>query len=484
MKNQELLKEAINLHLSGKNTKAIEVYKKILISEPSNLIALNNFASLLNTINKHKEAKILLKQALKIKPDYFDALNNLGISMKLSKEYLEAINIFKSLLKLKPNFVKALINWGNCLQSLKKFEKALDIYDKALNIEPNSVEVLYNKGTCLNELNLQDKAAIIYNKILMLDSNFVEAKWNLALIQLLQGNYVDGWKNHEIRKKREKTKKDYINLLENKSWLGKKKLAEKTIYIFSEQGLGDYIQFCRYLPMLKNLGAKIILNTPKTLDRIIKTLNIEYTHINDLKKLEFDYNCPLMSLPLAFNTELHTIPNQIPYLFTPKDKIAYWGKKLGSKIKKRIGLMWSGNPQYENDHNRSIYLEKLTEFFDLPFEFHSLQIDYNKFDLKLLKKYKNLICHQKDELLGFDNTAGLIESMDLIISVDTAIAHLSGALNKPVWLLLPFTPDYRWLLNRNDSPWYPSMKLYRQTKKNDWDTIIKKVRKDLQNFNI
>ena len=293
MKNQELLKEAINLHLSGKNTKAIKVYKKVLISEPSNLIALNNFASLLNTIGKHKEAKKLLKQALKIKPDYFDALNNLGIAMKLSKDYSEAISIFKSLIKLKPNFVKALINWGNCLQSLKKFEKALDIYDKAINIEPNSVEVLYNQGTCLNELNLQDKAAIIYKKILMLDPNFVEAKWNLALIQLLQGNYVDGWKNHEIRKKREKTKKDYINLLENKIWLGEKKLAEKTIYIFSEQGLGDYIQFCRYLPMLKNLGAKIILNTPKALDKIIKTLNIEYTHINDLKKLEFDYNCPL-----------------------------------------------------------------------------------------------------------------------------------------------------------------------------------------------
>ena len=483
MKNQELLKEAINLHLSGKNTKAIKVYKKVLISEPSNLIALNNFASLLNTIGKHKEAKKLLKQALKIKPDYFDALNNLGISMKLSKDYSEAINIFKSLIKLKPNFVKALINWGNCLQSLNKFEKALDIYDKALNIEPNSVEVLYNQGTCLNELNLQDKAAIIYKKILMLDPNFVEAKWNLALIQLLQGNYVDGWKNHEIRKKREKTKKDYINLLENKIWLGEKKLAEKTIYIFSEQGLGDYIQFCRYLPMLKNLGAKIILNTPKSLDQIIRTLKVKYTHKNDIKKLEYDYNCSLMSLPLALNTQLDTIPNKVPYLFTPKDKKDYWVKKLGSKSKKRIGLMWSGNPLNYNDHNRSICLDKLTNFFDLPFEFHSLQINYNKFDLKLLNNFKNLICH-KNEVLGFDNTAGLIESMDLIISVDTSVAHLSGALNKPVWVLLPFTPDYRWLLNRDDTPWYPSMKLYRQTKKNDWDTVIKKVRKDLQNFNI
>ena len=482
MNNQELLKDAINLHLSGKSIEATKIYKKILTSEPSNLFALNNFASLLNTIGKYKEAKKLLNRALSIKPDYFDALNNLGISLKLSKEYLEAVRVYEVVLKLKPNFIKALINFGNCLQSLKKFEEALDVYDKALNINPNSVEVLYNQATCFNELNFQDKAANSYNKVLMIKPDFIEAKWNLAFLQLLQGKYVAGWQNYEIRKKREKTKKNYSNLLENKNWLGKKKLVNKTIYILSEQGLGDYIQFCRYLPMLKNLGAKIILDTPKVLDNIIRTLNVPYIHKDDLEKLEYDYNCLLMSLPLAFNTLLKTIPNKVPYLFAPIDKKNYWVKKLGPKSVKRIGLMWSGNPLNYNDHNRSIYLEKLKKLFDLPFEFHSLQIDYNKFDLRLLKNFKNLSCH-KDEVIGFDNAAGLIDSMDLIISVDTSIAHLSGALNKPVWLLLPFTPDFRWLLNRDDSPWYPSMKLYRQTKKNNWDTVIKKIAEDLQDLN-
>jgi hypothetical protein len=234
--------------------------------------------------------------------------------------------------------------------------------------------------------------------------------------------------------------------------------------------------------MLKNLGAKIILDTPKALDNIIRTMDVPYIHKNHLEKLEYDYNCLLMSLPLAFNTSIDTIPDKIPYLFTPIDKRDYWVKKLGPKSTKRIGLMWSGNLLNYNDHNRSIYLEKLTKLFDLPFEFHSLQIDYNKFDLRLLKNFKNLTCH-KDEIIGFDNAAGLIDSMDLIISVDTSIAHLSGALNKPVWLLLPFTPDFRWLLNRDDSPWYPSMKLYRQTKKNNWDTVIKKVIENLQDHN-
>ena len=475
MNNNNLLKEAIQHHLSGEKIKAAETYESILISEPNNLMALNNYASLLNTINKHEKAKILLRHALKIKPDYIDALNNMGISMKLSEEYLKAIRIFETLIKLKPNFTNALINLGNCLQSLNEFEKALDIYSKALDIKPNSVEILFNQAACFNELNLQDKAAIIYNKILMLKPNFTEAKWNLAFLQLLQGKYAEGWQNYEIRKKREKTKKDYLNISENKNWLGKEKLVNKTIYILSEQGIGDYIQFCRYLPMLKNLGAKIILNTPKSLDNIIRTLGVPYIHKDDLEKFEYDYSCLLMSLPLAFNTLINTIPNNVPYLFTPQDKNDYWVKKLGPKSVKRIGLMWSGN------HNRGLCLEKLTKLFDLPFEFHSLEIDYNKFDLKLLKSFKNLTCH-KDEVVGFDNAAGLINSMDLIISVDTSIAHLSGALNKPVWLLLSFTPDFRWLLNRDDSPWYPSIKLYRQRKKDNWDSVIKKVREDLQGF--
>ena len=188
-----------------------------------------------------------------------------------------------------------------------------------------------------------------------------------------------------------------------------------------------------------------------------------------------------MSLPLAFKTSIDNIPNKTPYLFTPETEKNYWKKKLGSKSVKRIGLHWTGNEENEYEKFRRIELEKLRKLLDLPFEFHSLEIDYNESDLSVMKKYKNLICH-KDEILGFDKTAGLVESMDLIISIDSGVLHLCGALNKPTWLLLPFRPDFRWLLNRKDSPWYPSMKLYRQTKKNDWDNVIKKVEKDLINF--
>ena len=481
MNKSKILNKAINFHISGNKIKASKLYNEILKSEPSNLVALNNLASLLNASGEYEKAKLLLNRALYIKPDYLDALNNLGISMKLSKDFEEAIRIFKKIVNLKPNFVKAFINLANCLQSLNKFEDALEIYKEALIIEPNSCEILYNQATCLHELNLHKNSILNYKKILQIDQNFIEAKWNLAFTNLLLGNFKDGWKGHEIRKIREKTKNDYLKLIEEKNWLGKEKLNDKTIYVLSEQGLGDYIQFCRYLPMLKNLGANIILDTPKSLEKIIRTMNFEFTHINDLNEITFDFNCLLMSLPLAFNSTLDNIPNKTPYLFTPDDKKNYWKEKLGNKIRKRIGLMWNGNPENEQNINKSVQLEILIKLFDLPYEFHSLQINHSEFELKIIKKYENFYNHE-NEIKGFDKTAGLIESMDLIISIDTSIAHLSGALNKRVWILLPFTPDYRWLLDQNHSPWYPSAKLYRQHKKGDWNGIIKKIMRDLVNI--
>ena len=481
MNNQELLKQAISFHLSGNNPEAEKLYKKILKSDPFNILSLNNLGSILNSQGDYEEAKILLRKAIKIKPDYIDALNNLGISYKQTNNYNQAIKIFKKIIELNANFLNAYINLGNCYQSLQEFEDAISIYSKVIKLQPRSITALYNQGICFYELNLHNEAINNYNKILKFDQNFIEAKWNLANIELLLGNYIDGWKNYEIRKKREKTKKFYQEFDEKKSWLGEKDLLNKKIYILTEQGLGDYIQFCRYLPLLKDMGANIILNTPKSLDPIIKSLNLNYTHINDLEKPEYDYNCYLMSLPLAFKTQLNNIPNKFPYLSVSKEKTNEWQKKLGPKSKKRIGLKWSGKIGNEYNLTREINLNNLSKILNLPYEFHSLHIEYDNADLKFFKKFKNFYNHD-NEIFGFDNTAALVNEMDLIISIDTSVAHLSGALNKKTWLLLPFRPDHRWFLNRTDSPWYPSLKLYRQSIKNNWDTVINLIIKDLKNF--
>ena len=481
MKNHDLLRKAINFQLAGNNFEAEKIYKSILEIDPLNILSLNNLASIFNSRKNYYEAKIFLKKALKIKPDYIDALNNLGVSYKNTNNYEKAIKIFEKIIKLNKNFLNAYINIGNCYQSIQEFQKAIYIYEKVIKVQPESILALYNQAVCFYELNLHDYAISNYNKILKIDENFIEAKWNLANIQLLLGDYINGWQNYEIRKNRDKTKNFYKIFDKKKNWLGEKDLLDKKIYILAEQGLGDYIQYCRYIPLLKDMGANIILNPPKALEEIIKTLNIEFTNVNDLDDLDYDYNCFLMSLPLVFKTNLNNIPNKAPYLSANKEKVNKWQKKLGQKNKKRIGLVWSGNAKNKYEKFRKIRLKNLKKLLELPFEFHSLHIEYDKDDMPYLNKNNNLICHD-NSIIGFDNTAALIECMDLVISIDSSVSHLSGALDKPTWLMLPFRPDYRWMLNRNDTPWYPSIKLYRQTKKNVWSTVLDKIINDLKNF--
>jgi tetratricopeptide (TPR) repeat protein len=476
-----LVNKAIKLHVRGKVDKAEEIYKKIINIDPNNIISLNNLGSILNTKENFEKSLSFVNRALEIKPDYADALNNKGNCLKGLNKFDEAIEYYKKGLIIKPNFVGALNNLATSYNSIGRHEEAIPIFKKVIELKPNYYEALYNQGICLYNLNLFDEAKDSYEKAIKVKPDFIEAYYNLSLLQMLQGNYKEGLKNYEWRKKRNKTKK-YPQFDNDIEWLGDKDLKNKIIYISKEQGLGDYIQHCRYLLLVKNLGAKIILDTPKVLRPMIDNMEIDYKHLDDLKKLEFDYHCSIISLPLAFNTTLNTVPEQIPYLFTPKNNIDFWKKKLNKKDKLRIGLNWTGNSSYVDDENRSTTLKELKPILDLPFEFHSLEINYSQKDEDLLNKTINLECH-KEDILGFDNTAGLIENMDLIITTDTSIAHLCGALGRPVWILLSYIPDYRWLLNSKDTPWYPTAKLYRQSQKKNWQGLFHNVVKDLKKFN-
>ena len=474
-----LLNKALKLHLKGKIEQAETVYKKIIKFDENHIIAINNLASILNSKKNYEQALTFLSKVLKIKPNFIDALNNMAVSLRGLNDHDKALDFCEKALKINPNFVDALNNKANCLKSLDLLDEAIFYYEKTIKLKPNSIEAIYNKSICLYLQNRFDEALLGYKNAIKLKPDFIEANYNLSLLQLLKGNYEEGWKNYEWRKKRNKEKK-YSLLAKDTEWIGDKDIKDKTLYITKEQALGDYIQYCRYLPMVEKLGAKLILDTPNPLKSMIDTMNINYTHIDDIKKLVFDYHCSIVSLPLAFKTTLKTIPNNVPYLFTPNKIKKYWQNKLDNTNKK-IGLKWSGNLSYYDDKNRSTSLETFKPLFELPYEFHSLQIEYTEEDEKLMKTITNLKCH-KNEIIGFDNTAGLIESMDLIISVDTGIVQLCGALGKSFWNLLPYTSDHRWLLDRKDSPWFPSAKLYRQTKKGDWKSIINSVKKDLNNI--
>ena len=438
-----VLKKAVNLHLSKKLDQAEELYKKILKYNPNHLDALNNLASIYNYKKKHEQAKDLLEFVLKIQPNNTDALNNYGNALKGLGFFNEALVFYEKSILLKPDFVDALNNKGNCLTSIGKLKDAFKVFNEAITINPNHIN----------------------------------SNWNLGLLQLLTGDFENGWKNYEWRKKRILIKNNYIQDL-NKEWLGKSSIKNKKIYIYKEQGLGDYIQFSRYLLLINKLGAKIILDTPVSLKKLIQTIGIKFEFINEIKDQSFDFYCSIMSLPYIFKTNLQTIPNKIPYLFADKTKEQWWKEKINNK-KKKIGLAWSGNSKNLTIFNRNISLQKLTPILDLPFSFHSLHIEIAEHEKKIFNKYKNLNNH-KNEIIGFHNTAALISNLDLVITIDTSIAHLAGALGKKVWLLLPFISDFRWLMNTDSSPWYPNIKLFRQTKFNSWDQILLLLKSELE----
>ena len=474
-----LLNRAIKFHLQGKLEKAELDYKKIIKAQPQNIIANNNLASLKNIKKNYKTSLHILENVLKINPNYVDALNNKGIALMGLKHFDEALNVYNKILEIKPDFLNATNNIANCFKLIGNYEDAIEYYQRAIKIKPDYIEAIFNIGICFYEINKFDEAENKYIEAIKIKPDFVEANFNLSIIKLLKGNYKEGLPLYEWRKKRSSFKKyDFYD--SEKEWLGEKDLNNKIIYITKEQALGDYIQYSRYFSLIEKMGAKIILDPPKPLKNMIDNMGINYTHVDDLKKLYFDYYCPIASLPLAFNTTTQTIPNEIPYFFTPRDIKKYWRDKLNSN-KIKVGLKWSGNSKYIDDRNRSMSLDKFMPLLDLPYEFHSLHIEYTKNDERLKNNISNLYCH-KDEILGLDNTAGLIDAMDLVISVDTGIVQLCGALGKKFWNLLPYTSDHRWLLDRNDSPWFPTATLYRQVKKGDWDTVIKNVKFDLMNF--
>ena len=303
-----------------------------------------------------------------------------------------------------------------------------------------------------------------------------------SFLKLLLGNYSEGWDLYESRKFKQDLKKNYFPE-PKEGWLDKDYIKGKKILVYSEQGLGDTFQFCRYLPLLKRLKPKSIffyLDSP--LVSVFSNFDKDINIIEKGKKIneEIDLLYPLLSLPLLFKTRLNNIPNNFPYLIPNNDKNSYWFHKLKKNNNRKIGLVWSGSKN-KNINNRSLSLKHFSSILKLPFEFHSIQKEIRASDQEELDKYKNLQQHQND-LKEFSDTAAILNQMDLIISVDTSVAHLAGALAKKVWILLNFIPDFRWMLDREDSPWYPNARLFRQPKIDDWNSVIKKIEKELKNI--
>ena len=395
----------------------------------------------------------------------------------------EALDGYDKILSLRPDYAEVHLNRGNVLKDLQRYDEALDSYGRALALRPDYAEAYSDRGYALQDLRRYAEALANYDKAISIKPDYAEAQFNKSRLKLLLGQYTEGWSLYEWRWKVAKNKV-YFKEFKQPLWLGDQPIAGKTILLHAEQGFGDVIQFVRYLQMVEALGAEILLGVHPLLVPLLHSLNGTFTLATKIIGLPpFDFHCPLMSLPLAFKTDIDSIPANIPYLAADPGRRSHWGERLGNKVRPRIGLVWSGTPRHSNDRNRSVALRSLAPLLRLNFEYHSLQKEVRAEDKSVLAEFTDILCHE-NELRDFADTAALVAEMDLIISVDTSVAHLAGALGKTVWILLPYAPDYRWMTERSDSPWYPTARLFRQGGVGDWNRVIEAVCAELRQLTL
>jgi autotransporter strand-loop-strand O-heptosyltransferase len=464
---------------------ALAAYERALALRPDFVAALNNRGWALKELGRYDEALAAYDKALAIKPDHTLTLGNRGTLLSHLRRFEEALPSLDAVLALDPNNADMLNNRGVALKFLDRPEEALASYDKALAIKPDHVQALGNRGVVLQGMRRFDEALADFTKALELKPDHAEAHWDMAFFRLLRGDFDVGWQEAEWRWQKKEIlprKRNFAQPL----WLGADELDGKTILLHAEQGLGDTIQFCRYVPLVAKKGARVLLEVPAALVPLLADLKRSTRELSILAKGEtlphFDYQCPLMSLPLAFHTTEKTIPNDVPYLQASDAAIAHWRQRLPPSRSLRAGLVWAGNPAHTNDRNRSIAFARFAPMLALSgVEFVSLQTHASPADMEALRRNSQVLDLGR-ELRDFADTAAVVAQLDVLVSVDTAAAHLAGAMGKPLQLLLPYMPDWRWLLDRDDSPWYPTARLFRQNTPGDWDEVIGRATKAISDI--
>jgi len=406
-------------------------------------------------------------------------------ALHAAKQHAEALHSIDRALALQADSADFHLTRGVILRALHQTEAARACYEKVVQLAPRHPGGYTNLGSLLDQLGQSQQALDNYERAIALDPHCALAYWNRALIRLRQGDCARGWRDYEWRWQAEtldlsKKKRDFPQ----PQWSGREPLQGKTILLHTEQGLGDALQFCRYVPLVAQRGAKVILEVKAPLAALLGTLEgVAQIVIRDEPLPPFDVHAPLMSLPMAFGTTLETIPAKTPYLSAAPDKVAAWAAQLAAGqlaaagTRPRVGFVWAGNPEHLNDHKRSIALSRFARLFEAPCDFISLQKQVSPADQALLDTLP--VRQVAKQLHDFSDTAALIAALDLVITVDTSVAHLAGALGKPVWILLQAPFEWRWLETGQSSPWYPSATLFRQPQPGDWDSVLAEVAKRL-----
>lgn len=468
------------LHDRGRFDAALRSYDRVIALCPDYAEALVNRGATLHELGRADEALKSFERALAAEPHNAEALTNHGVALHDLARHDAALADHEPAIAVRPGQVAAVNDRGFALHKLRRLEQALASHDAALAARPDYAEALANRGATLYDLKRFDEALASYDQAIALRPDYADAHFLKGLSSLVTGDFERGWVEYEWRRKAPSARiaaRDFPKPI----WLGEDDIAGKTILLHSEQGLGDSIQFCRYVPLVAARGARVTMEVEGSLLGLMTGLAGTTQVVAKGDALPaFDLQCPLPSLPLAFKTGLQTVPSTAPYLRVPRLALNHWGGLVGAKRSLRIGLAWAGNAKHVRDRERSMLLRDMLPLLDIDATFVSLQKEVRAADAETLASCN--ILRFGEELEDFTDTAVLISQLDLVISVDTSVAHLAGAMGKPAWILLTHAPDWRWLLDRDDSPWYPSARLFRQRETREWASVTMRVRNALLQF--
>lgn len=471
---EALYNSAVALERLGRAEEAIQRCDRVLGLEPGHAKAYATRGNALLHLDRHEDALANYTSSLELEPGAVDVLCNQGTALRQLNRHEAALQSYDAALAVSADFPEAWCNRGSVLLDMHRTADALDAFDHALTINPKYALGWFNRGNAFFDMRRFDEALHAYDEVIGIDPNYVDAHFAQGFIYLHRGDFAKGWPKYEWRLRDPKSEHSRRHFSQPR-WSGEEPLDGRTILIYGEQGFGDTVQFCRYAQRLLDAGARVVLEVQPALRSLMATLHGPAQVIATGEPLPaFDYQCPLLSLPLVFQTDLSSIPAQTPYLHPDAQLIEKWEGILGAKKRLRIGLAWSGNPEHRNDRNRSIDLATLMPLLGLDVEWISLQKVIRENDMAVLEQ--SPIRNFDTDIRDFSDTAALIHSLDLIIAVDTAVAHLAGALGRPVWMLLPHLAEWRWMSDRADSPWYPSARLFRQAAPRSWVEVIDAVR--------
>ena len=511
---RQQLARAMELHQTGRLEQAGDLYRKVLRLQPDHFDALHMLGVAALQSGRCEYARDLISRAIRVNPNVPAAHGNLALACIQQEKLDEAVASYRRQIELQPDRIEAYTNLAAllgqrgrrlealdvsaeaivaaprhavahlthalALKDVERYEESLAACERALELQSDSAVAWDKRGAALRELGQLDAALLSHQKAIAIQPDLALAHLHAGMVHLLSGDFARGWPAYEWRTKPGGTVQ--LRGPEHARWTGAEPLEGATLLLYGEQGLGDTIQFCRYAHLAELQCARVVLAVPEKLCRLIQTLSPTITVVADSEPLPpYDRHCPLLSLPLAFKTTLRDVPARQPYLFAEQNRVDHWREVVGQEGFK-IGIAWQGS-QLPIDVGRSFPLARLHDIAVLPgIRLISLQKNAGTEQLGSLPNGMRVESFEAQLDCGTDaflDTAAIMQNLDLVITSDTAIAHLAGALGRPTWVALKHMPDWRWLLDRDDTPWYPTLRLFRQTRRGDWTSVFERMRAEL-----